>query len=177
MDTKQSKRKAVERMAKAEEKSLEIANSEQLALAKMAREVAYMAILDDLDGLSLPEKRFLVAYMEHGNVSQACIDTKTPPSVHFEWMRDDDYKMAFLAAKRVADDRLETVARELATGAYSRPIVSLGKVVAYEPIFDTKLLLKLLEASNPERYGRKLDVTSNGHTLVKLVDKDAWESV
>jgi hypothetical protein len=65
----------------------------------------------------------------------------------------------------------------LASGVHTRPLVSMGKIVGYEKIYDTKLLQTMMKARMPEKYQQKVDITSNGHSLVKLVDKDAWDSV
>jgi hypothetical protein len=53
----------------------------------------------------------------------------------------------------------------------------MGKIVGYEKIYDTKLLQVMMKARMPEKYQQRVDITSNGHSLVKLVDKDAWDSV
>lgn len=138
---------------------------------------AYCELLAANDGLSENQIRFLATYAGCGIMSRACIEAKVAPRTHYDWMTQQSYKEAFQDARVYADEKLESLAYDLANGRFSRPIASAGKVVAYEQIFDTKLLQTLLRARMPEKYAQKVDVTSNGHSIVKIVDRDAWESV
>lgn len=139
--------------------------------------VAFIELLAMNEGLSDNQVRFLAIFAQSGILSKACIDSGTASRTHYAWMTQDAYKDAYEEAKRMANEKLESLAYNLASGVYSRPIASGGRVVAYEPIYDTRLLQSLLKARMPEKYAQKIDVTSNGHSLVKIVDKDAWDSV
>lgn len=96
---------------------------------------------------------------------------------HYAWLKHPEYAEVFEECRKIADERLELLAYDLASGVYSKPIVNMGEIVTYEPIYDTKLLHTLLKARMPNKYREKIDVTSNGHSIVKMVDKEAWESV
>ncbi len=109
---------------------------------------------------------------------QSCLTSGTPLRTYYEWNTSDALFRDIVAEmKKMAADRLEQVAVDLATGAYMRPLVSQGRIAAYERIYDTKALLTLLKAKKPQEFAQKIDVTSNGHSLVKLIDKEAWDSV
>lgn len=168
------------------EKRLDIAKQETMVLeneneAKVALKQeldAYMAYLEANGGISERKKRFLAALSQSGLPSRACFDAAIPVRTYYEWLeRDSEFRELVTETKKFANDRLEQVAIDLATGAYMRPLVSQGRIAAYERIYDTKALLALLRARKPQEFAQKVDVTSNGHTLVKLIDKDAWDSV
>lgn len=138
----------------------------------------YRALLDQDETLTERQKQFLAEFMQTGIISRACLSIKLAKETHRRWLQESEsYAQAFEDAKQMADEKLELLAYDLANGVFQKPIVSLGQVVAWEPIFDTKMLQTLLKARMPERYIDRKDVTSNGHTIVKLVDKEAWDSV
>lgn len=147
------------------------------ALTEKSELFAFSELLDDIEGLDAAQKRFLANYIQCGTILRACMNADVRPSQHYAWMLQPCYKEAFDEVKRFSNERLESLAYDLASGRFSRPIASAGKVVAYEQVFDTKLLQTLLRARMPERFAQKVDITSNGHSLVKIVDKDAWDSI
>lgn len=122
-------------------------------------------------------RRFLGAFAILGIVTEACKAAGISQRSVYTYRQDAEFEDMYHEAYKIANDRLENEALRLATGHYERPVVSMGKVVTYERIYDTKLLATLLRARNPEKFATKIDVTSNGQSLVKLVDKDAWDSV
>lgn len=133
--------------------------------------------LGTLEGISPSQYRFLLAYSVSGNITQACSATSTARRMHYEWLKKPEYEAAFNEATKLADEYLEHVAFSLATGRIMRPVVSAGKLVTEEAIYDTRLLHRLLAARRPDKYGTKVDVTSKGQSIVKLVDKAAWDAV
>jgi hypothetical protein len=112
-----------------------------------------------------------------GNVSRACRAAGVGRSTHYFWLRDPAYAAAFREARTIAGEYLEAVAQDLATGAILKPIVSAGRVVTYQPIYNTTLLCTLLRANMPEKFGRQGGVPRQGASVVKLVDQDAWNSI
>jgi hypothetical protein len=147
-------------------------------IANQAERDAYMRFLEQESDLSVEKRRFLAAYMQSGLMSRASLASGTPLRTCYEWLkRDENFRLICEEAKKFAADRLEQVAIDLATGAYMRPLVSQGRIAAYERIYDTKALLALLKARKPQEFAQRVDITSNGHSLVKLIDKDTWDSV
>ena len=138
----------------------------------------YQAQLAEIEGISDDQRRLLSSISLHGIISRACLECQIPLSTAFKWIATNpEYKQLVADARAMSTDRLEQTAIDLATGMNMRPLVSKGKIAGYERIYDTKALLTLLKARKPTEFGNKLDITSNGHTIVKLVDKDAWDSV
>lgn len=172
-----AKREAKNRIEQQETAIMLQENKEAAALALGQELHAYIELLAMNEDLSDNQVRFLAHYVQSGIVSRACIESGTPTRTHYQWLTTETYKEAFEDAKRMANEKLENLAYNLASGVYSRPIASAGKVVAYEPIYDTRLLQTLLKARMPERFAHKVDITSNGHSLVKIVDKEAWDSI
>jgi hypothetical protein len=161
-----------------QESAMMLRENEAAATLALEQELrAYIELLALNEGLSDNQVRFLAHFAQSGIVSKACIDSGIGTRTHYDWILQDAYKEAFEEAKRMSNERLEILAYNLASGVFSRPIASAGKVVAYEPIYDTRLLQSLMKARMPEKYAQKVDITSNGHSLVKIVDKEAWDSI
>lgn len=172
-----SKREAKMRLEQQELAMIKRDDEAAAALASEQEFVAFAQLLAANDGLSESQIRFLVHYAQCGIVSKACILAGVGVRTHYDWLSQESYKESFEEARRISNEKLESLALDLASGRFSRPIASAGKVVAYERIYDTKLLTTLLKARMPEKFAQKIDVTSNGHSLVKIVDKEAWESI
>src|SRR4051794_3702196 len=98
------------------------------------------------------QRRFLQAFAKSGNITLSCLAAGVSRSAHYMWFsHDSQYRVAFEKARQQAGEMLDELVHDLATGAYMRPIVSSGKVVCWEPIYDTRLLLTLLRANMPEK--------------------------
>jgi hypothetical protein len=137
---------------------------------------AFITMLD-AEALQPQQKAFLGCVALTGVITTAVRMAGVALRTTYDWRKDTEFEDMFQEAKKIAGDRLEYEAVRLATGHYEKPVVSLGKVVAYERIFDNKLMLALLRKHKPEEFGSKVDITSNGQSIVKYVDKDAWESI
>ncbi len=172
-----AKRQAKERLEQEELALMKRDSDTDAALTEKSELFAFTELLDDIEGLDAAQKRFLANYIQCGTILRACMNASMRPSQHYGWLSQPCYKAAFEEVKRFSNERLESLAYDLASGRFSRPLASAGKIVAYEQIYDTKLLQTLLRARMPEKFAQKVDITSNGHSLVKIVDKDAWDSI
>lgn len=138
----------------------------------------YVGLLADLDGLSENQQRYLGEYVKDGLTGYAAYRAGIPLPTVYGWARNNEvFKAAYDEAKKLSNEGIEKLALDMASGIYKKPIVSAGQYVCDEPIRDTKMLAMLLRGRLPERYGQKVDVTSNGQSLVKLVDRDTWDSI
>lgn len=137
----------------------------------------YVALLRDMDTISPKQRRFLSAFAMCGVISRSAVAAKISSQSHHQWMDDPIYRDAFMKAQEISNDYLESLAFDLASGMKMRPLVSMGRVVTYEPIYDTRLLGTLMKARMPDKYGTKVDITSNGHSIVKVIDKDTYDSI
>lgn len=172
------KASANKRLRKAEqERMLAEFEARTAELAHVAIDLYYESLSGN-EHLNERQKR-VVAYLSHTGIpSKAMMEARVTSKQYYQWLANNpEFKLAIEEAKKHAAERLELVAIALATGEVHKPVVNMGKVVTYEPIYDSKLLLALLKSRMPEKYAQRVDITSNGHTIVKLVDKEAWESV
>lgn len=129
-------------------------------------------------GLKSEQKRFLGAFSICGILSRAAMAAGISTWRHRDWLKESPiYAECFAEASRISNEYLEGLALELASGMRQKPVVSMGKIVTYEPIYDTRLLTVLMKARMPEKYGTKVDVTSNGHSIVKVIDKDTYDAI
>lgn len=172
------RRKALKRAEDAEQKALVLDNESEAKVAQRTELLAYMTYLESETELSERQRLFLCDLAVHGLPSRSCLNTSVPARTYYEWItRYPTFKTLVEETKKMSNDRLEQVAIDLATGAYMRPLVSQGRIAAYERIYDSKVLIAMLKARKPAEFAQRIDVTSNGHSLVKLIDKDAWDSV
>jgi hypothetical protein len=174
----EKKNKALKRLEESEQKVMIDRNGEAATLKRAESIAQYKALLDLESGLTDRQKEFLVEYIQSGIILRACLNINMARDTHRRWLNTSErYAECFQDATEMANEKLELLAYDLASGVYSKPLVSLGAVVGYEQIYDTKMLDRLLKARMPERFTERKDITSNGHSIVKLVDKEAWDSV
>jgi hypothetical protein len=138
---------------------------------------SFMESLGENPDLNLEQSVLLAAFARCGLLRRSCHIAGVSVKKHYYWMKKPAYAETFEEAKKISAEVLEQLALELASGVYERPLVSQGHIAGYEKIYDTKLLMRMLQARNPEKYQQRMDVTSGGQSLVKLVDKDTWDSV
>ena len=125
-------------------------------------------------------ERFLDAYARTGNLSQSAAAAGVGRRTVYGWQEhDEEFALHFREAESEAVELLEAEARERATnGAKLVREVYRGerlieRIVEYRPS-DT-VLVKLLQALRPDKYGDKLAVTQT--QIVKTIDAEAWDAV
>jgi hypothetical protein len=123
---------------------------------------------------------FLEAYRTSGNLSQSAAAAHVGRGMVYRWREDsDEFNAAFNQAEIEAVELLEAEARERATKGTRllRRVLRGGRVV--EEVEEWRpsdaMLIKLLQALRPEKYGDKLSVTAT--TTVKTIDSEAWDAV
>jgi hypothetical protein len=95
----------------------------------------------------------LEALAEFPDVKKACEAAGINRSRHYQWLKEDEaYRERYADAIRQGLDALKEVALNLATGAYTRPVVSAGELVCYEQIYSERMLEFLLKSHEPETY-------------------------
>jgi hypothetical protein len=126
------------------------------------------------------KQRFLDAYARTGNVTQSVLEAGVSRRTVYTWQEtDEQFVVAMREAENQAIELLEAEARERATtgGRLVREVYRddrlIERIVEYRP--SDAVLVKLLQALKPEKYGDKLAVTQT--TLVKTLDQAAWEAV
>lgn len=110
------------------------------------------------------QDKFLKSYARHGRISKAAEEVDIDRSSHYVWYRSDrrGYKAKFDALKEEIDTLLEDTAIELATGQHSEGVYNMGNLVGTKRVFDSKVLIKLMECRMPEKYGKRETVTHEG---------------
>jgi hypothetical protein len=131
---------------------------------------------------SLPSTKaqFLAAYAETGSVTRAAaVAGVTRPRI-YEWQEHDlEFAAGFRDAETQAIEALEAEARTRATSGAKivrevwRGDRLIERVVEYRP--SDAVLVKLLQALKPDKYGDRLAVTQT--QIVKTIDSNAWEAV
>jgi hypothetical protein len=131
------------------------------------------------------QSRFLACYAECGQVLQAARWAKVARSVHYLWLDDDPtYLARFQAADRKFTRRLVDEAVRRAHDGVRKLVLYKGTPVRYkgqlvwEHIYSDHLMIKLLEAGDPDRFNRQkvapfdddfdFDKMTEGQTLKML---------
>ena len=133
-----------------------------------------------VDGLTQKQKAFIEAFAVTGTIIGAARASGTTPSLHYQALRSPNaelYRFHFERAKEQAADYLESEAvRRAVDGDVIKKFTGKG-----DPIIDPEtgkqyterkrsdaLLMFLLKAMKPERYGDKqaIDLTSKGESLL-----------
>jgi hypothetical protein len=126
------------------------------------------------------KQRFLDAYAQTGNVSQSAREAGIGRKTVYSWQEQDEtFVLAMREAENQAIELLEAEARTRATtGSRLVREVYRGdrlveRIVEYRP--SDAVLVKLLQALRPDKYGDKLAVTQT--QIVKTMDNAAWDAV
>jgi hypothetical protein len=107
------------------------------------------------------QRRFLACYEEVGMVLDASRWAKIHRSTHYRWLEDPVYRQRFEAARIRAAQQLEDEAVRRARYGVAKmvlykgqPVIHRGKPVV-EHEFSDRLMEKLLEANDPDRFNRQ----------------------
>lgn len=114
----------------------------------------------------LHQKKFLEAFAVSCSVQKAARWAGVHRQCHYDWLREDStYPSRFAEARQRAVQELEDEAVRRAKDGVRRPLVYKGKQVYVqgEPIYQIEysdqLLIRLLEAYNPETFKRRNETT------------------
>lgn len=110
------------------------------------------------------QAKFLAAFSVCGSVARASRWAKVARTSHYEWMQmDPEYPRRFEEAEMRAGRALEDEAVRRAFEGLRKPMFYQGKVVrvngeiVYEVEYSDRLLERLLEANNPEKFKRRTE--------------------
>ena len=114
------------------------------------------------------------------NLSQSAAAAGVGRTTVFRWREHDEaFNAAFNQAEIEAVELLEAEARERATKGtkLTRRVIRGGRLI--EEVEEWRpsdaMLIKLLQALRPDKYGDRLSVTQT--TIVKTIDSEAWDAV
>ena len=101
-----------------------------------------------------PWGRFIELLAETGNVSLACRETGIPRrSAYVRRKRDTKFASAWDEAITTAVDLLEAEAKRRAMEGVLEPVFQQGRLVGMIRRFSDRLMILLLKAHKPDRYG------------------------
>ena len=130
-------------------------------------------------GLS-PQDAFLTSYAAGGDLREALKDAGISRHKLRSWQEHDErFNLRYHQAEAEAVEHLESEARirAIAGSMMVRKVYRQG--LLYEEIQEWRpsdaMLVKLLQAARPDKYGDKLTVTQT--TVVKALDAEAWDAV
>lgn len=136
-------------------------------------------------GLKLAQKKFLLAFIECGRVSEAAALARVGKRNHWDWLDDPEYKAAFDRARNKAADLFEDELVKRAVSGDEENVVYQGKIckdeVSDQPLKIKRksdvLLMFLLKSLRPEKYrdNAKVEMTGSGGgpLSIKVVYDDA----
>lgn len=110
------------------------------------------------------KKAFLVAFAEHGNVSQACRTVGLAArSTVYRWQEhDDDFAAAYREAELVANDAINTEIRRRGLEGWLEPVYQGGLQVGVIRKFSDTLLIFLAKGRMPEVYRERVEHSGPG---------------
>lgn len=108
------------------------------------------------DGFTAAKRKaFVEALARFGNVRDACrVAGVSNTTFYRHEKRDQDFASLCRAARAQAAGNLETLAWERAVTGIEEPVIAYGKVVAVRRRRSDAVFRMLLQASNPEKFGR-----------------------
>lgn len=105
--------------------------------------------------LTEAQRSFLDAYRVFGMVKAAAEQAGVSRELHYNALRtSESYRHAFQIAQRDSALALEEEARNRAIDGYDEPVFQRGKIVGFRRRYSDRLLIFLLEANVPEKFGR-----------------------
>lgn len=123
------------------------------------------------DSLTDKQRAFLAAYIEVGRVNVAAKAVGISRDTHYRWVRNPKYAEAFKMACAMAADEFEAEAvRRGVEGLKRYKFTAKGEPILhpvtgepyYEHVYSDSLLMALLKANNPEKFGDKVEQTHKG---------------
>ena len=100
------------------------------------------------------QQAFLDAYRYSGMVKEAAAQVGCSRELHYGAMRTSEtYREAFASVQRDLSYELEEEARRRAIDGVKIPVIYQGKVIGYDIRYSDALLVFLLEANDPEKFG------------------------
>jgi hypothetical protein len=125
------------------------------------------------DNITHPQKRaFLAAFATCPIVKRAAEAAGISREAHYDWKANDpEYAEAFELARKIGGDALEDEACERAMG-YEVPVFDkrTGELVGMAKRHSDRLMLAMLAAAKPEKYGKKL-LELSGTVNVALAER------
>lgn len=113
------------------------------------------------------QELFLSSLRDTGSLRKACAAAGITRGAVLKYMEQDtgeaeEFKLNYEHAIGEFNDSLEEAAYKRAVEGTETPVYNkLGEIVGYKTDFSDTLLVKLMEGNMPEKYGKKLKLSSD----------------
>lgn len=108
---------------------------------------------------------FLDRFAQCGIVKAAAQAAGINRTTVYGWLESDPvFKAAYQIAEQDGVDELEMAALTRAVDGVEEPVYQRGECVGYVTKYSDSLLMRLLEARNPEKFGRRAPGAATGQT-------------
>ena len=113
------------------------------------------------------KKAFLTAFARLGFIGAAARAAKVSRTIHYEWLRDPEYRKEFDEAQEVYIEGMESEADRRAVQGTDRPVFHKGEQCGAVKEFSDTLLIFRLKALRPEVYRELREVKHSGGVAVE----------
>jgi len=123
------------------------------------------------------KKDFIAALADTGNVTKAAERVGVPRKTLYDHKaRDEEFAEAWNYAMNEAHDRLEYEAWRRAVHGVDRPVYQKGELIGFEKQYSDNVLIRLLEATKPEKYRHRSEAKVVDDPLQNILDQIDGES-
>lgn len=132
------------------------------------------------ESLQGKKRVFLVAFSETASIQRAAELAGVTRAAHYEWLNhdtDEVYKQAFLEAKELATQALESEMIRRAIEGNDRPVFHKGKLIARYKEYSDTLLIFALKAQRPNVYRDNYNVQVSGPEGAPLIPVAAVDQI
>jgi hypothetical protein len=129
------------------------------------------------------QDEFLQYYSQFASITRAAKKAKINRDIHYDWMKDEDYKLRYIEASERATQALEDEAARRAAEGVLEPVFHQGQAVGSIRKYSDTLLIVLMKARAPEKYkdrfygefsgpnGKPIPVDTTGIDYTQLSDE------
>lgn len=134
-----------------------------------------MADPTPLYGALQPNKeRFLKCLEMSGSITEACRWAKVSRQAHYYWMETDPgYEKRVQQALRRSATVLADEAIRRGKSGVRRPVFYKGKICGYVTEFSDQLLIRMMEAREPETFSQRIKQEHTGRDGRPLLDLES----
>jgi len=124
------------------------------------------------------KKDFIKALADCGNVTTAAEAVGVPRRTLYHHRKNEaEFREAWDYALDEANDRLEYEAYRRAVHGVDRPIYQKGQLIGYERTYSDNLLIRLLEATRPDKYKHRTEQQIVEDPLQSILNQVDGQSV
>ena len=127
---------------------------------------------DEHPSLAHKKERFLIELASGASVRTAALSVSVKPEAPYEWRKlDQAFAERWQLAEEAGTDLIEEEAFRRAVTGVEKPVYRGGEIVGHVSDFSDTMLMFLLKARRPERYGGKAaDDKLDAHALAKRLN-------